>query len=80
MYAAAISGREQTDERITGELAPVIASWLAIEGPSSQGDWNACGDDLSCSLASAYRRIEQLTERVAKITIAIDFGRSCARR
>ena len=62
MYAAAISGREQTDRRITGELAPVVAKWLAsIEGVVSVGDWERCEMTFRVHVLPRIARIEQLT-------------------
>ena len=62
MYAAAISGREQVDRRITGELAPVVARWLAsIEGVVSVGDWQSCETTFRVHVLPRIARIEQLT-------------------
>ena len=62
LYAASVSGREQTDRRITGELAPVVAKWLAsIEGVVSVGDWARCEMTFRVHVLPRIARIEQLT-------------------
>jgi hypothetical protein len=43
LYAEGVSGRRALDPAKCGDLAPIVAAWLAdMEGTVSHGYWNGC--------------------------------------
>jgi integrase len=62
LYAEAVSGRRQVDPPKRGDLAPIVAKWLAaIEGSVKSADWDGCERAWRVHLLPYFSRIEQLT-------------------
>ena len=63
LYAEAVSGRRALDPAKCGDLAPIVAEWLAdMEGTVSEGSWNGCEGTWRVHLLPRFSRIELLTE------------------
>lgn len=63
LYAEAVTGRRAIDPPKHGDLAPVVAQWLAqLEGTVSEGDWSRCEMTWRVHLLPRFPRIELLTE------------------
>ena len=63
LYAEAVTGRRAVDPPKYGELAPIVAQWLAdLEGTVSDGDWSRCEMTWRVHLLPHFPRIELLTE------------------
>ena len=63
LYAEAVTGRRAAEPAQCGDLAPIVAEWLAdMEGTVSDGYWNGCEGTWRVHLLPRFPRIELLTE------------------